>query len=358
MTGAKWWLEPPHRWLANREAERAASDALVHLGQGDLVYSLSGGGDSTATYLYGLESGLNDAWEKAGGTVRRVFMDTGWETEETYDYIDRLEDAFGAVDRITTWVPGPNEAPPAGYALLENVWKAPGKTMEADRHALALLFEARLGRYCPMIRLILHWGKFPTSVRKWCTADLKLRPVIAYLAALDNPVNIIGVRAEESAKRAAQPAWEWAEDYDAWIWRPIKWWSKQDRIDIHTRFGWRPNPLYLRGTGARRVGCRVCVNSGKEDILWIEEEIPDSLGILADLEDVLSTLETPRELPGAGSPRWFTLSRDNEDWMVSVAEAVTWAHTERGGRQMSLFKPHKDPGCSAWGLCEVNLERE
>lgn len=353
FNGQPWWAETPHRWLALREAERADADAVDLLGSGDLVVSLSGGADSSATYLHLKEQGFLDAWEAAGGRVFRVFMDTGWELSETYRYLDELERVVGRIHRIATWVPGPGEAPPVGFDHLEPVWKTPGKVMDGDRWAMAKLIETRIGRYCPMVRLILQWGKVPTSVRKWCTADLKQRPVQGFLAGLDNPVNVLGVRAEESAKRSRQPAFEWSDDFDAWIWRPIKWWSKADRVAIHARFGLAPNPLYLQGQGAGRVGCRVCVNSGKEDLLWIEEFHPETIEILDEVEMMLKDLPTAREAAGAGAPMWFSLSRNNEDWAVPVREAVRWAHTGRGGRQAMLFRPRQDPGCSAWGLCEV-----
>lgn len=350
---ATWWLEEPHRWMARREAERAYADMVDLIGAGDVCISLSGGADSTATYLHLKEEGFLDAVEATGGRVFRVFMDTGWELEETYRYLDELELVVGKIHRIATWVPGPGEERPTGYDHLEPVWKTPGKVMDGDRWALARVIETRLGRYCPMVRLILQWGKVPTSVRKWCTADLKQRPVQGFLAGLDDPLNIIGVRAEESDKRAQQPAFEWSDDFDAWIVRPIKWWTKADRIAIHNRFGLTPNPLYLQGQGAGRVGCRVCVNSGKDDILWIEEFHPFTIELLALLEAMLADLPTPREAAGAGSPRWFTLSRNGKDWIVPVQQAVFWAHTTRGGRQAFLFRPRQDPGCSAWGLCEV-----
>lgn len=353
MNGATWWLQEPHSWMAKRQQELADSEMAAMIGAKDLVCSLSGGADSTAMYLHLVETGFIDEWQAAGGRVFRIFMDTGWEMNETYSYLDRLEQTIGQISRIATWVPGPNEEKPAGYAHLECVWKTPGKVMDADRWALARVFEARLGRYCPMIRLILQWGKVPTSVRKWCTADLKMRAAAGFMASLDAPLNAIGIRAEESRKRAAQPQWEWSDDFDSWTSRPIKWWSKADRIAIHSRFGLAPNPLYLQGQGAGRVGCRVCVNSGKDDLLWIEEFHPDTLGVLHDLDVVLASIPTKREEAGAGSPHWFTLMKNGKSTMVPIEEAIMWAHTERGGRTMSLFPRVKDPGCSAWGLCEI-----
>lgn len=359
MTGEPWWLEPAHSWLGRAEQERADSDVVARLGRGDLLVSLSGGADSSATYLHLLESGLLEAWEQAGGRVVRAFMDTGWELPETYRYIDELERRWGKVHRLATWIPGPGEAPVAGYDHLEPLWATPGKVMDADRWALARVFEARLGHYSPMVRAILQWGKVPTSARRWCTADLKARPVQGFLRTLDDPVNAIGVRAEESRKRARFPAWEWSDDYDCWVYRPIKWWTKADRIAIHQRHGLAPNPLYLQGAGAGRVGCAPCVNSGKDDVRWLAAHHRWMLDILADLEAALAGLDTPRERKARESgvfgehPKWFTLSVGGERRMVPVETAIAWARTAPGGRQLVLFREPEDQGCSAWGLCEA-----
>lgn len=340
-----------------KEAAGALTSVRARMGSGDLLVSLSGGADSTATYLHLLETGLLDDWERAGGRVLRAFMDTGWELPETYAYLDTLEARLGKIHRLATWVPGPGEAPPEKYDFMAPIWQTArggnGGAMDADRFALARVFEARLGHYSPMVRLILQWGKVPTSVRRWCTADLKAKPVTAFLATLNDPVNVIGIRAEESAPRAKAPAWAWSDDYDCWVWRPIKWWTKADRVAVHQRHGLAPNPLYLEGEGAGRVGCGVCVHSGKRDLRWLAGHHRTFLEILGDLETALGGLDTAAKRAGAEAPYWFTLATSGEQTGVPLATAIEWAHTERGGRQFPMFRQSADPGCSAWGLCEV-----
>ncbi len=90
----------------------------------DLVVSLSGGKDSTATYLHLQETGVIDTVVNNGGVVRRIFSDTGWELPETYDYLSVLEDRFGKIDRVALHVPIRGEEAPPGYAHLEPVWKS------------------------------------------------------------------------------------------------------------------------------------------------------------------------------------------------------------------------------------------
>jgi len=318
-------------------------------------FSLSGGKDSTATYLYALENGFIDKFIAGGGEVIRVFADTGWELPETYDYIEQLEARFGKIHRVAAWVPGPGEAKPGGFDHLESLWKTEGKTMMGDRHALALLLEARLGRYSPLVRMILTWAKMPSTVRRWCTDELKRAPLAGFLNRLDSPVSVVGVRAEESKKRAEVPVFEWSDGWDSYVWRPIKHFLLADVIAIHSRHGIAPNSLYLQGVGAGRVGCAPCVNSGKADLMWLWEHHRYRIEILAEIERCLAEdLVSPRALAGAGPPKWFigkNEDREFEAW--PVMKAIEWAHTARGGRQHVLFRGEDEPGCTQWGLCGV-----
>lgn len=327
----------------------------------DLSVSISGGKDSTATYLHLLESGTLDAVEKAGGRVYRVFADTGWELPATYAYLEELEERFGKIHRVATWVPGPNEAPPTGYDHLEPVWKTErggvGGAMHADRWAYARLLETRFGRYSPMIRFMMEWRKLPSiSTGPWCTDSTKRLPQVGFLAKLDNPVSCVGVRAEESRKRAAMPEYEWSDAYDALVWRPIHAWKKSDVIAVHQRHGIAPNPLYLQGEGAGRVGCGPCKYSGKDDLRWLATHHPERIALVQELERVMGEMGTAREEAGAGQPYWFTLSKKvgkkTVDWAVPVATAVDWAQTARGGRQVVFWRPPTE-GCAEWGLCEA-----
>lgn len=328
-----------------------------------LVISMSGGKDSTATALHLLESGILDRHVQSGGEVRRVFMDTGWELDETYRYLDDvLEPLLGRIERAALWVPGPGESPPAGYDHLEPLWATPGKTMAADRWALAKVFEARMGRYSPMIRLLIHKAIFPSSQRRFCTDETKRRVVRGYLERQDDPCNAIGIRAEESAARAALPEVEFSSDWDCWLWRPIISWEKADVISIHQRFGITPNPLYLQGAGAGRVGCGPCVHTGRQDMRWLIDQHPARLNLLADLEHTIADIEdAPWRRSEYDAPGWFQLSRleagEIKSRCVPVSEYAAWALSEpRKGGQVAMFPHHEPPGCSIWGLCEVPQE--
>ena len=65
-----------------------------------LVVSMSGGKDSTATALLMREAGI---------PCRYVFADTGWEAQETYDYLDMLRARLGiAIDVVGALMPPPS----------------------------------------------------------------------------------------------------------------------------------------------------------------------------------------------------------------------------------------------------------
>jgi len=320
----------------------------------DLVVSLSGGKDSTATALYLEEIGAFDAVVAHGGEVRRVFADTGWELPETYAYLPVLEARFGKIDRVALHVPIRGEEPPPGYAHLEPMWKTDrggdGGMMHADAAAFARIVEARLGHYSPLVRLMMEWAFVPTGVDRWCSKYTKTTPIFGYLAECANPINTIGVRAEESNARATQPCAEWSDAHDAYIWRPIHTLTKADVIALHLRHGMSPNPLYLQGHGAGRVGCGPCVYSGKEDLRWIAANHPERIQILQDIEAMLTALNVGDDSK-AGATNWFSRRQGKNAIPIPIAEAVRLAADDQGGAAPLLFEAERNPGCHQWGLC-------
>lgn len=155
-----------------------------------VVASVSGGKDSAAMCLWLMEQGIEH---------RRVFADTGWEHPATYEYLrGPLTKKLGPIDEVRCADGG-------------------------------------------MVQLVLRKGMFPSRMRRFCTDELKTGPLSAFLSSIAGPtLNAVGIRAEESAKRALQPEWEPAPAAygpDCLVWRPIIRWSEQDVIDIHKRQG-------------------------------------------------------------------------------------------------------------------------
>src|SRR5574337_50013 len=133
----------------------------------------------------------------------------------------------------------------------------------------------------------MHRACFPGRMQRWCTQELKIEPLRAYHDAVIaktgiETVNCLGIRADESAARAAmvevedEPAGE--RRWGGWIWRPLLRWTVADVIEIHKRHGVPMNPLYHRGFN--RVGCFPCIFACKEEIRLLPAERLDEIEAL------------------------------------------------------------------------------
>jgi 3'-phosphoadenosine 5'-phosphosulfate sulfotransferase (PAPS reductase)/FAD synthetase len=308
-----------------------------------IIASVSGGKDSTAMCLHLQELGLK---------YTPVFMDTGWENRETYQYLkEYLPEVIGEI----TWI-------------------EPKIDLPEDLEALAQSFEERLGHRSAMIRFVLKKGMFPSRKRRFCTQELKVFVIRDYIQSLDfEPINAVGIRGEESDTRAKMSEWEWNETFDCETWRPLIGWSSQDVIDIHTRNGVIPNKNYL--DGASRVGCWPCIYARKSEIRHIAKMDPQRIDILEDLEQAVTDLAEARyqekgtsfEELGYARPAWFVNpmprrdkegKRSGDPW--PIRKVVEWSRTkDRNGRQFELFSaPPRERGCVRWGLCDVQTEEQ
>jgi 3'-phosphoadenosine 5'-phosphosulfate sulfotransferase (PAPS reductase)/FAD synthetase len=300
------------------------------------IASVSGGKDSTAMCLHLRELGL---------PFRAVFFDTGWEHADTYRYVrESLPDAIGQPVEIRYREP----------------------VLDERREAMAAELEAMLGWRSPMVRWVLKRGMFPSRTRRFCTQELKYftaRDVMreAHAAGLA-PVNVLGIRADESVARSKLLERELDEDLDAMVWRPLLRWTVDDVIAIHQRHGVIPNPMYLRN--ANRVGCWPCIMAGKAELRLLSKDEP-RIRVIERLEAMVGQLAQERhdargevlERP----PAFFQGNRShgvqNEDgsWSIPcipIRRHIEWALTDRGGSQMLLDLPD-DSGCMRWGLCDL-----
>lgn len=277
-----------------------------------IVASVSGGKDSGAMSLYLTELGIGHD---------RVFADTGWEADATVEYVrDVLPAKLGPI----TWLSGDLK----------------------------------------MIDLCVKKGMFASRVRRFCTQELKVFPILAHIESLGRPVvNAVGIRSGESEARSKMAEWEPfppgmdTATHVVETWRPIIRWTLEDVIAIHKRHNLPPNPLYLKG--ASRVGCWPCIFARKDEIALIAKIDPGRIDLIRDLEKRVGDAAEARqaakgttlEEQGYGRPAWFV----NGTRRTPIDEVVEWSRTTRGGKQLAMFEaPVEMEGCMRWGMCETN----
>lgn len=321
------------------------------------IVSVSGGKDSNATCLALIEAGI---------PYRAVHLDTGWEHSATAHYVREVLPAHVGPIEITSLLP----------------------SLSNEREAICVDLESRYmeGRESSMIRWLIKKSMFSSRKARWCTGQLKVQAFQSWARKnTDFPrlVNIVGVRADESKKRASLPRWDM--DDDGYLcWRPILKWTEEDVIAIHHRHNVPPNPLYTQG--AARVGCWPCVMCRKAEIRWIATTDPARIDLIRELETLISVAARARlarkgepthyddgERKGRTfwpNPRWRAETRRAEaaapegvaptDYARATVRAtapvdsvVEWSHTNRRGEHEPFAPlPHED-GCTRWGFCDV-----
>jgi len=347
----------------------------------EVILSISGGKDSAAAALRLRASGI---------AFRAVFADTGWEAKETYAHLETMERVLGQ----------PIERVRASKSMREKILERAG---------------------------------FPGRSERWCTRELKVEVLRAYHdRVIDetgrDTLSVVGIRAEESAERAALPVFEFSNEWGGAVWRPVRDLTIAQVLALHHCRAMPLNPLYLRGHN--RVGCWPCVYAGKEEIALIAEHDPARIDEIDGLESVCGALRAERnaERPGRyehavapffqariadrhedrrvwlprvegkapkgrrapdqgpppagewrtvkGTREWFMAglpgrpkgTRAKEqgpppdgEWRIvrqrvfrpmRIREVVAWARTDRGGRQLPVFREPPHGGCFRWGMCE------
>jgi len=315
-------LGRPWEWTPSE-----VQQTLDTIGDRTLIASVSGGKDSTALALL---FKLHDIPYTA------VHQDTGWESKETDHYVrEVLQDYIGPIVITRSEVALPEALEPIAAHIEELL----GKT------------------YSPMVRTVLKKGMFANRRARFCTQELKLQPLRRYLDDLeDEPLNSVGIRWEESARRSEYPEWEWSDILDCEVWRPMLDWTEADVIDMHKQMGVPPNPLYTWGSA--RVGCWPCLFSRKHEIRMLAEADPGRVEAIAMLERAVGWLAATRYAESGAVQRVlpaFFEGRGSISGTRPIHEVIDWSRTRRGSDVIEPFAPlPHEAGCTRWGLCDTS----
>ena len=120
------------------------------------------------------------------------------------------------------------------------------------------------------VKLILPWS---TAAQRFCTSELKSQVIAREMRRRfpeGDVVSAVGIRREESAKRARMPAWKQDERTTrkrgvGHTWNPILGWRRGDVNDYVRIRGDELHEAY-RLYGSTRVSCAFCVLSSEHDL--------------------------------------------------------------------------------------------
>ena len=309
------------------------------------VVSVSGGKDSTATYLLALEH--------TGGDFNAVFADTGNEHEATYSYIARLHERTGGPKVRTV------KADFSRGLARKRAWLESGKAISRSirpwtegrvKEALAAGFDPS---GIPFLDLCRAKGMFPVRKAAFCSSALK-RLVLwekFHAPLIEDGLHVVswqGIRAEESLRRSCYPSWEISPESESMmIYRPLMGWTVEDVAAMHRRHGIKLNPLY--GMGFSRVGCMPCIQSNKQDIRLISKLFPEHITKIRKWERIV------RASSRSGQATFFHQDTTGSNLPVGIDEVVRWSMTMRGGKRFDMLAyaapPTSEVCIYAGGLC-------
>ena len=313
--------------------------------------SVSGGKDSTAVYLLAV---------RRGKPFRAVFADTDNEHPLTYEFVRTLHRKTGG-PKVERCIADLRHKFAGKRERLPVLWSKAGISQERIDRALECLKPT--GN--TFLDLCLLRGGFPGVKARYCTQELKLRPLAStfYQPARERGsfvLSFVGVRAEESFARSLLPRRVGSGKPIGGVdmpasFKPIFHWKLADVMKIHAEFGIKPNPLYSRGV--ERVGCWPCIFARKAEIRVVADTTPEVIERLAQWEALVT------EVSRSGFSTWFpakNLSKDRAAWNHGehgIRGQEKWA---RGGTYLPGFEPESTSAvaeefataCMMWGACE------
>ena len=209
----------------------------------------------------------------------------------------------------------------------------------------------------PFLDLCMLKGRFPGMKSRFCTDELKIKPMMAIKQPLlDAGVNVvewIGERAEESPGRARKPVIQRIRHPNGAtqiLYRPIHALKRAEVFAGIADAGLRHNPLY--DLGAKRVGCWLCIACGKDEVQLFAKHTPHEVARLREWERIvglvsrkrMATFFAAKMIPGQGDGR------------AHIDAVIEWSATTRGGKQFDIFRSRQLADANKLGLhCDREL---
>lgn len=323
------------------------------MGKAQHIVNISGGKDSTATYLLAIERGR---------PFRAVWADTVHENPITVEYISNLPRLTGGpeIERVSAEF---SEQMARKRKFVAKNWRKHGVPEGQVKRALEIL-KHPTGN--PFLDLCILKGRFPSVRAQFCTEELKSKPiqeqVIVPALTAGDVIQWLGLRRDESRRRANTPRIRrvrWIEPKRSLVYfSPLAEWSWRDVFALHERHGIEPNPLYK--LGASRVGCWPCIHARKDELNLISRVDPGAVEKLLEWERLVveaskwgaGTFFAGDTTPdGAAMAKAGISGTKPGQHYPNAREVFEWSKTSRGGRQYDLVKMMG--GCvSEYGMCE------
>lgn len=293
----------------------------------------SGGKDSQASLIW--------AVEKYGAkNIEAVFCDTNWENPDTYLHIHSTVKDLGVKLTIV-----------------------------------------KSKKYDGLVDLAIKKKRFPSTKARFCTEELKSKPIIDYVLdeVQDNFISIQGIRADESESRSkmskecrmfkyyfepygydkkGKPKYHtyrkkdvvaYCEKYADDVWRPVFEWTGKEVIDYIIANGQKPNNLYYQGF--KRVGCFPCIMCTHGETKNIMERYPERIEEIIKIEEetgqnffppnyIPKRYHTGVNITEEGEKNSFPYMKDIVKYLNDKAATI------------DMFQ-EKEPSCmSLYGICE------
>lgn len=327
-----------------------------------IIVTFSGGKDSLAALL----------WVRNNMTKNftTVFCDTGWESPITYKYIE-----------------------------------------EVNQKLSLNLITLKSKKYNGMIDLAAKKGRFPSTKARFCTVELKSKPMVDYLLdeVKEHCLVIQGIRGDESSARALmnkqcryfkyyfepyqtnemiverlsklpvlslaqkrnlkkaqdrlakgkndekfhtyrkKEVFEFCEKYMDDLLRPVFDKTAQWVIDYSITNGIDPNPLYKMAMS--RVGCFPCIMCTLEEVKQIDNRFPERIDFIIEQEDLLGTTFFKPDAIPERFRTGITINKKGET--VRFTRAIDIRNYVRAkDATLDLFQTEPTSCMSFYGICE------